>query len=53
MKAGKEEKEKDKLSFNEIFERREMENKVKRERKVIKILKTNENIVRDAAEKKN
>ena len=52
MKAWKEEKEKDKISFKEIFEQQQMESKVRMEKKVIKVLKTNENIVRDAAEKK-
>ena len=51
MKAWKEDKEKDKINFKEIFEQ-EMESKVRMEKKVIKVLKTNENIVRDAAEKK-
>ena len=51
VKAWKEEKEK-KISFKEIFEQQEMESKVRRRKKVIKVLKTNENIVRDTAEKK-
>ena len=45
MKAWKEEKEKDKISFREIFEIKEMESKVRMEKEVIKVLKTNENIV--------
>ena len=52
VKAWKEEKEKDKISFKEIFEQQEMESKVRMEKEVIKVLITNENIVRDAAEKK-
>ena len=52
MKAWKEEKEKDKITFKEIFEQQEMESKVRMKKEVIKVLKTNENIVRDATEKK-
>ena len=43
MKTWKEEKEKDKISFKETYEQQEMESKVRMEKEVIKILKTNEN----------
>ena len=52
VKAWIEEKEKDKISFKEIFEQQEMESKVRMEKEVIKVLKTNENIVRHSREKK-
>ena len=52
MKVWKEEKEKDKISFKEIFEQQEIKSKVRMEKEVIKVLKNNENIVRNAAEKK-
>ena len=52
VKGWKEEKEKDRISFKEIFKQQEMKSKVRMEKEVIKVLKTNENIVRDAAEKK-
>ena len=52
VKAWIEEKEKDKISFKEIFEQQEMESKVRMEKEVIKVLKINENIVRHSREKK-
>ena len=52
VKAWKEEKEKDKISFKKIFAQQKMESMVRMEKDVIKLLKINENIVREAAEKK-
>ena len=50
-KPGKK-KEKDEINYKKIFDQQEMESKVGMEKKVINVSKTNENIIRDAGEKK-
>ena len=45
--------EEEQLSFRKILSEQDKENKENLEKKVVKILKTNENIVRDVADKKN
>ena len=52
VKIWREEREKDKISFKEIFEQQEMENKENVEKEVIQVIKTKDNIVKDVAEKK-
>ena len=51
-KVWKEEKEKDKISFKEIFEQQKLESKMRMEKVVVKVLKNNENTVRDTVKNK-
>ena len=49
-KYGKKKKERDEISFEEIIQQQEMEHKENMEKEVIKVIKTKENIIWDAAE---
>ena len=51
-KVWKEEKEKDKISFKEIFEQQKLESKMRMEKVVVKVLKNNENTVRETVKNK-